>query len=107
MEWSLHGRGEDGQWYRDEMVEFDSDEEPQCVDGKVIVGSGALSSDDKTGGGNSSATTNEVPSVVGANTPSMNTPTYASLVFYKHEMHVHFQVQVHHRSCWPEAPHGK
>lgn len=100
--WSLNGRGEDGQWQRDEIVEFDSDEEPQCVDGKIIAGSGALPSGGKAGDGNSSSTTNEMPSAVGT-----NTPTNSSLVFCKHEMHVHFQVQVHHRNCWLEAPHGK
>lgn len=43
----LKCRGEDGQWQRDETVEFDSDEEPQCVDGKIVVGmssNGVLSS---------------------------------------------------------------
>ncbi|KAK8819929.1 hypothetical protein WA538_002030, partial [Blastocystis sp. DL] len=57
-------KGEDGQWQRDEIVEFDSDEEPQCVDGKIIAGSGALPSGGKAGDGNSSSTTNEMPSAV-------------------------------------------
>ena len=77
----MNGRGEDGQWHRDEMMEFDSDEEPQCVDGKIIIGRVASSNDNKPEHDRSSRTVNEVPSAVGTVSPHTNTTTHSLLVF--------------------------